>query len=82
MAKAYPHSVLAVVLTGMGQDGAHGITKIKEAGGCIIAQDEESCTVFGMPRAAIETGNTDFVVPLNLIAGQVSKLVNSRRVNV
>lgn len=51
----------AVVLTGMGSDGAQGIEAVKEAGGTTLAQDEESCSVFGIPARAIETGCVDQV---------------------
>lgn len=57
----------AVLLTGMGSDGAEGMRAIKRAGGITIAQNEETCVVFGMPRAAIALGVVDHVVPLDQI---------------
>ncbi len=57
----------AVLLTGMGSDGAEGMEQIKRAGGVTIAQNEETCVVFGMPRAAIQRGVVDYVVPLQQI---------------
>jgi two-component system chemotaxis response regulator CheB len=58
----------AVVLTGMGRDGAAGILELKRAGARTIAQDEATSVVFGMPKAAIETGAVDLVLPLDRIA--------------
>jgi len=54
--------VLAIQLTGMGQDGAVGAKKIRAKGGHVIAQNEESCVVFGMPRAVIENGSANAVM--------------------
>ena len=59
---------LGVVMTGMGRDGREGSRTIKERGGTVIAQDEESSVVFGMPRAVIEAGLADVVAPLDDIA--------------
>jgi two-component system chemotaxis response regulator CheB len=66
------HAV-AVVLTGMGRDGSAGVSAVRVAGGLTIAQDEESSTVFGMPKAAIE-GGAELVLPLNDIAGHLLRL--------
>ncbi len=62
---------LAVLMTGMGDDGARGMGYIKAAGGITIAQNEESCVVFGMPRAAIERGYASRVVPLEVLANTI-----------
>jgi two-component system chemotaxis response regulator CheB len=56
--------VVAVVLTGMGRDGAAGVERVKAAGGFVVAQDEATSAVFGMPKQAIETGCVDTVEPL------------------
>ena len=61
-------NVIGVILTGMGKDGAQGMLKMHEAGAKTIAQDEESCVVFGMPKEAIAAGGVDQVVPLGDIA--------------
>lgn len=61
-AEFFGSRVLAIQLTGMGEDGAVGAKKIRQAGGHVIAQDEQSCVVFGMPRAVIENGSADTVL--------------------
>jgi two-component system chemotaxis response regulator CheB len=65
---------LAILLTGMGKDGAIGMQKLKNAGSKTIAQDEATCTVFGMPRAAIELGAVDYVLPLPRIPQAIMSL--------
>ncbi len=64
LAEVYGGAVVGVVLTGMGHDGREGARKIKEKGGLVIAQDEKTSTVYGMPRAVVEAGLADFVLPL------------------
>jgi two-component system, chemotaxis family, protein-glutamate methylesterase/glutaminase len=59
---------VAVVLTGMGQDGAVGAAAVRRAGGCVIAEDESTCVVWGMPRAVVERGLADRVVALDGMA--------------
>jgi two-component system chemotaxis response regulator CheB len=66
---------LAVLLTGMGRDGAAGMGAIKDAGGLTIAQDAASCTVFGMPSAAIAKGNATAVLPLAEIGPAIARAV-------
>ncbi|MFH1216554.1 MAG: chemotaxis response regulator protein-glutamate methylesterase [Pseudomonadota bacterium] len=61
-------NAIGVILTGMGKDGAQGMLKMHEAGAKTIAQDEESCIVFGMPREAIAVGGVDRIVPLDQIS--------------
>ncbi len=75
VANHFPGKALAVILTGMGEDGAAGLRLLKRSGSQVIAQDEASCVVFGMPKAAIESGAVDVVVPLNEIAGRITKAV-------
>lgn len=70
-------NAIGVILTGMGKDGAAGMLEMRKAGAYNFAQDEASCVVFGMPKAAIEIGATDEVVPLNNMANRVlSKLTS------
>ncbi|HZU30434.1 MAG TPA: chemotaxis response regulator protein-glutamate methylesterase [Candidatus Angelobacter sp.] len=68
MATEFGSRAVGVIMTGMGDDGANGLGLIKNAGGITIAQSEDSCTVFGMPKAAIERGHAMRVVPLDLMA--------------
>jgi two-component system chemotaxis response regulator CheB len=60
---------VAVLMTGMGEDGADGMGEVKAHGGTTIAQNEESCVVYGMPRAAIERGHVSRILPLEFIPG-------------
>lgn len=75
VARRYGSSALAVILTGMGRDGIDGLKEIKSAGGSVIAQDEASSDIFGMPAAAIAAGVADLVLPLDLIAPHFRRLV-------
>ena len=77
VAEAAGASATAVILTGMGGDGAAGMRRIKEAGGFTLAQDEASCVVFGMPRTAIELGGVDKVAPLGGLAERIMQRVRS-----
>jgi two-component system chemotaxis response regulator CheB len=63
-AEAYGNRAVGVILTGMGKDGAAGLRKIREAGGLTITQDKDSSIVYGMPRAAYETGSSMYQLPL------------------
>jgi two-component system chemotaxis response regulator CheB len=72
--EAGPNAV-AALLTGMGSDGASGLSQIRQAGGSTIAQDEESCVVFGMPREAIRMGAAAQVLPLQQVAQSILRLV-------
>lgn len=66
-------NALGIILTGMGDDGARGMKELHDAGAWTIAQDEESCVVFGMPKEAIKLGGIDVILPLNQIAGAAYK---------
>jgi two-component system, chemotaxis family, protein-glutamate methylesterase/glutaminase len=71
----YVGRTTAVIMTGMGSDGTKGLQVLNQKGAVIIAQDEASCVVFGMPKAPIETGLADVVAPLNKIAEEIVKTV-------
>lgn len=71
--RAYREGLLGVVLTGMGKDAAYGVECIKKRGGITMAQNENSCEVFGMPKAAIETGDIDKVLSVNDIVVEILK---------
>lgn len=71
-ARVYGPATIGVILTGMGRDGTRGAGLIRRAGGCVIAEDESTCVVHGMPRCAKEAGVVDKVVPLDQVAGEVA----------
>jgi len=75
VAVSYGNRAVGVLLTGMGADGASGLKRMRDAGAATIAQDEATSTVFGMPKAAIELGAVDSVLPVNAIAEHVESLV-------
>jgi two-component system chemotaxis response regulator CheB len=75
-AASFGDSVISIVLTGMGEDGSAGTRSIKKAGGITITQDESSSMIFGMPRAAIETGCVDMSLHLNEIANKLISLTS------
>jgi two-component system chemotaxis response regulator CheB len=64
-AKHFGRDLLAVILTGMGDDGRRGAGEVKESGGTVIAESEETAVIFGMPQQAIRAGHVDKVLPLN-----------------
>ncbi len=67
---------LAILLTGMGRDGAEGLAKLRRAGWSTVAQDEKTSIVWGMPRAAAEIGAAQQVLPLQAIASVIEAFVN------
>ena len=75
IAQMYAHRALGVMMTGMGADGVTGLRLMKQQGARVLAQDEASCVVFGMPMEAIKAGIVDTVVPLEQLAGAISKHV-------
>jgi two-component system chemotaxis response regulator CheB len=71
--------VLGVVLTGMGHDGRHGAADIVEAGGAVIAQNEESSVVWGMPGAAAQAGLCSAVLDIGAVAPRITTLFTGDR---
>jgi two-component system, chemotaxis family, protein-glutamate methylesterase/glutaminase len=70
-ARIYGPKVLGVLLTGMGADGVEGLRAIREAGGRTLAESEETCAIYGMPKAAVEAGVVDRSVPLTEMADEI-----------
>jgi len=70
--KIYGKNMLGIIMTGMGKDGLEGIKKLKSIGGYCIAQDEESCVVYGMPRAIVDNGLADIIASLE----DIPKIIN------
>ncbi len=71
---------IGVILTGMGRDGAAGMKKMHDTGAHTIAQDEESCVVYGMPREAVELGGVDEVVALNRVPEKICQALDKVKV--
>jgi two-component system chemotaxis response regulator CheB len=76
-AEVFGMGVLGIIMTGMGKDGLEGLKMIRQRKGYIIAQNEETCVVYGMPRAAVEAGLSDVVVPLEQIPEILTTIVSS-----
>ncbi len=74
-AQVYGSRAMGVILTGMGHDGKEGIAAIKKKGGWVLAQDEASSTVYGMPKAVVDAGLADVVSPLDKISEEIVKLL-------
>jgi two-component system chemotaxis response regulator CheB len=78
-AQHFPGRAMAVILTGMGSDGTLGLRLLKRHGCYVIAQDEASCVVYGMPKAAVDAGVADAVLPLASIASRIVSVVRGGR---
>ena len=72
-------NALGVILTGMGKDGMEGVGQLKQHGSVVIAQDEESSVVWGMPGKVVEAGFADSVLPLASIAGELTRLASAAK---
>ncbi|MCF6270046.1 MAG: chemotaxis response regulator protein-glutamate methylesterase [Melioribacteraceae bacterium] len=71
----YGKKILSVIMTGMGKDGLESIKELKKLGGKCIAQDEESCVVYGMPKAIVDAGCADTIEPLEKIANKINSVL-------
>jgi len=78
-AKHFGADLLGVVLTGMGDDGRRGVVAVKEAGGTVVVESEETAVVFGMPQQAIRSGAVDVVLPLQQIPAVIESGVGTSR---
>lgn len=78
LAAAYGPSALAVVLTGMGTDGLAGLHELRRAGGRVLAQDQSSSVVYGMPGAAVEAGLTDMTASVETLAKRIAQLTQGQ----
>lgn len=78
-AEAYGRQAIGVILTGMGQDGVKGLRKLKAHGGYVLGQDEASCVVYGMPRAAATAGLVDRVVSLDEVSTVLCELTHASK---
>jgi two-component system chemotaxis response regulator CheB len=79
LARAYGSQAIGVVLTGMGDDGAEGLLALRQAGGLTLAQNEQSCVVYGMPREAVARDAIDQVLPLDQIAPTLKRVTDSKK---
>jgi len=75
VSECFPGRALGVILTGMGNDGVKGLTLLKHGGGRIFAQNEESCVVYGMPKAVVDAGIADKVLAIEEMVGEIINAV-------
>jgi two-component system, chemotaxis family, protein-glutamate methylesterase/glutaminase len=76
--ETFRSGLFGVIMTGMGKDGLEGLRAIKQNSGYVLAQDEESCVVYGMPKAAVDDGIADAIVPLDGIAEAITHIVSGK----
>jgi two-component system chemotaxis response regulator CheB len=82
VAQVYNGRAIAVILTGMGQDGLHGCKCIREVGGQVLAQDKASSVVWGMPSFVVNAGLADKILPLDQIAGEIIRRIRYNQVSI
>lgn len=76
--QAFGGRTMAVLLTGMGEDGARGLKAVRSLGGTTFAEDASTCVVYGMPKAAVEMDGVDHVLPLDCLASGITESVRGR----
>ncbi|NVJ22616.1 chemotaxis response regulator protein-glutamate methylesterase, partial [Myxococcus sp. AM011] len=81
-ARTYGRRAVGLVLTGMGGDGAEGLLAIRQAGGLTLAQNEESCVVFGMPGTAVERKAVDHLIHGDEVAATLARLARGESLAV
>ena len=79
VAKTFGPNALTVILTGMGQDGLRGCEAVREAGGQVLAQDEATSVVWGMPGYVARAGLADRVLPISLIGDEIMRRVQVKK---
>lgn len=77
--RVYGPNIVSAVLTGMGKDGAQGTIEVKKAGGITLAEDKSTCVIYGMPKAAFETGMVDAVYPVDSMPEKITGIVLKNR---
>lgn len=77
VSRSHGRRAVGVILTGMGADGANGLKLMRNAGAATIAQNEETCTVYGMPKSAVDIGAAEQVLPVNQIAEGLERLLGN-----
>ena len=75
VSECFPGRALGVILTGMGNDGVKGMTSMKQTGARIFAQNEETCVVYGMPKAVVDAGIADKILAVEELAGEIVNAV-------
>jgi two-component system chemotaxis response regulator CheB len=78
VASVFGNRAMGVIMTGMGSDGAQGMSAIHREGGFTVGQDEQSCAVYGMPRVCAEIGVLDRIVPLTRIPHEILQATRQR----
>lgn len=81
-AEVYKNQILGILLTGLGEDGAAGLEAIKKEGGKTIAESEQTCVVYGMPKAAVKRGAANIVVPNYEVKDHMIKYARKKEINI